>query len=421
MNMAGKIKNMGIKGKLKKISREQLICLAAAAALAGISAFISYDSSFLKEGGSIERGDPGSADLQYELKVRGPGGEAEEINVTVSAREFTEDEARAEIGEVMEELALYISGDNENLNRVSSDLSLKKTIPGHEGVRLSWYPEDPELISYEGAVNNLDLTEAAGSSLRVILRAGKYREEFSLPVRVFPPDKLTAEDIMKKLNRAIAAADEAQINSKSLQLPTDIGGTEIFYEVPANTGWIRILLMGAAAFVLLGLRPVQNRRQKLKERETELLLDYSELVSKLVIYMGAGMTVRNAWIKIAENYSDAVSRGMSKERAAYEEMKKTGRELEKGVPESRAFSDFAGRCSPSCYLKLISLLEQNRKIGDPRSENAMLLEAQEAFEQRKNTAKRLGEEAGTKLMLPLIISLVTVMIIVALPAMMTLI
>ena len=90
------------------------------------------------------------------------------------------------------------------------------------------------------------------------------------------------------------------------------------------------------------------------------------------------------------------------------------------MAEQKAYSDFAGRCSLSSYLKLVSLLEQNRKTGDSRLRLALLQEAREAFDQRKNTARQLGEEAGTKLMLPLIISLITVMITVAVPAMMTL-
>ena len=49
---------------------------------------------------------------------------------------------------------------------------------------------------------------------------------------------------------------------------------------------------------------------------------------------------------------------------------------------------------------------------------AMLeLEMEDAFEQRKTTARRLGEEAGTKLLLPLFIMLGIVMIIVIVPAM----
>ncbi len=39
-----------------------------------------------------------------------------------------------------------------------------------------------------------------------------------------------------------------------------------------------------------------------------------------------------------------------------------------------------------------------------------------AFEQRKNMAKRLGEEAGTKLLFPLFLMLGVVMAMIVLPA-----
>ncbi len=409
-----------ITGKLKKISREQLLCLLVAALLAGLSAYLAHDRSFLKDGSDIARGEPGSIDRQYTLNVEGLGERKEQISVVVSAREYTPEEAEAEIASIMEELALHIIGKNENLAHVSTDLQLMKTIPGHGGVRLSWYPDDPGLISYEGRVYNLELSEPRNSSLRVILKAGETREEFALPVTVYPAELRSEADLREKLDSEIRDADAEQIFSSSLALPKQVGDRAVSYEVPANNGWIGILAVGILACALLGLKPEQDRRQRLKKRENELLLDYSDVVSKLVIYMGAGMTARNAWIRITENYADALRRGSGSPRVVYEEMQKTGRELEKGVPESRAFSDFAGRCALNCYVKLVSLLEQNRRTGDPRSENALLLEAQEAFEQRKNTARRLGEEAGTKLMLPLMISLITVMVIVAVPAMLTL-
>ncbi len=411
---------MEMREKLKKISREQILCLVAAVLLAGLSAFLAYDSSFLKGGTSIPRGEPGSIDRQYTLNVKGIGDRKEEISVVVSAREFTEKEAQAEILAIMEELSAHICANNESLSHITTDLQLRKTIPGHEGVRLSWYPDDPGLISYEGEVNNLELTEPVNSSLRVILKAGEHREEYALPVTVYPAELKNNADLMAKLDSEIRTADSDQIFSGNLVLPEKVGDRQLSYEVPPNTGWIGILAVGILAFALLGLKPEQDRRQRLKKRENELLLDYSDVVSKLVIYMGAGMTVRNAWLRITRNYADALGRENTEPRVVYEEMQKTARELEKGVPESRAFSDFAGRCALNCYVKLVSLLEQNRRTGDPRSENALLLEAQEAFEQRKNTARRLGEEAGTKLMLPLIISLITVMVIVAVPAMLTL-
>ena len=44
------------------------------------------------------------------------------------------------------------------------------------------------------------------------------------------------------------------------------------------------------------------------------------------------------------------------------------------------------------------------------------LEAVQAFEERKATAKRLGEEAGTKLLLPMFLMLAIVLVIVIVPA-----
>ena len=69
------------------------------------------------------------------------------------------------------------------------------------------------------------------------------------------------------------------------------------------------------------------------------------------------------------------------------------------------------------YTKLVSLIEQNRMNGARNLRSMLELEMEDAFEQRKTTARRLGEEAGTKLLLPLFIMLGIVMIIVIVPAM----
>ena len=44
------------------------------------------------------------------------------------------------------------------------------------------------------------------------------------------------------------------------------------------------------------------------------------------------------------------------------------------------------------------------------------LEAIQAFEERKAKARRLGEEAGTKLLLPMFLMLAIVLVIVIVPA-----
>ena len=48
------------------------------------------------------------------------------------------------------------------------------------------------------------------------------------------------------------------------------------------------------------------------------------------------------------------------------------------------------------YIKLAALLEQSQKNGSKQLRNALELEMVSAFEQRKNAARKMGEEAGTQ-------------------------
>ena len=92
-------------------------------------------------------------------------------------------------------------------------------------------------------------------------------------------------------------------------------------------------------------------------------------------------------------------------------------QLQRNQPESEVYLAFGRRVNLKPYTKLVSLIEQNRRNGS-RNLCAMLeLELEDAFEQRKTTARRLGEEAGTKLLLPLFLMLAIVMVIVIVPAM----
>lgn len=145
-------------------------------------------------------------------------------------------------------------------------------------------------------------------------------------------------------------------------------------------------------------------------------MDYAELVSKLQVLVGAGMTVRNAWGRMVRDYEAVQGK---KERPAYEEMRVTYYQMENGTPEGTAFREFGRRCRLQPYLKLSSILEQNRKTGTKNLRELLRIEVTDAFEMRKNLARRMGEEAGTKLLAPLFLLLLIVMIFIMVPAMMT--
>ena len=145
-----------------------------------------------------------------------------------------------------------------------------------------------------------------------------------------------------------------------------------------------------------------------------MLLDYPEIVNKFTIYTGAGLTIRRAWEKIVMEYEK--SEKLEMKRYAYEEMKLSWRELESGIGEQECYEHFGERCRLQPYLKLGALLSQNLRKGTKGLSELLRAETDLAFEERKAAALRMGEEAGTKLLLPMFLMLSVVLLIVIVPA-----
>ena len=91
-------------------------------------------------------------------------------------------------------------------------------------------------------------------------------------------------------------------------------------------------------------------------------------------------------------------------------------ELQSGRSEKEAYDHFGKRCQVQAYRKLCTLLSQNLRKGSNDLLRVLRQEADNAFTERKNLAKKLGEEAGTKLLLPMMMMLCIVMVVIMIPA-----
>lgn len=144
-------------------------------------------------------------------------------------------------------------------------------------------------------------------------------------------------------------------------------------------------------------------------------LDYPEIVSRLSLYMGAGIGTRKAWERIVADYAKKGEPDPER-HAAYEEMKTALREMQNGVTESAAYERFGTRCRMPAYLKLGTLLSQNLRKGTRNLADLLKEESREAFEDRKALAKRIGEECESRLLLPMMMMLLTILIMIMYPA-----
>ena len=146
-----------------------------------------------------------------------------------------------------------------------------------------------------------------------------------------------------------------------------------------------------------------------------MVLDYPQIISKFVLYLGAGLSIRSTFIRLGEEYQKGREDG-KEERGAYEEILRVCRELSSGVSETEAYAHFGQRCRMRQYARLSTLLTQNLRKGNQELLSVMQQEAQASFEERRNLARKLGEEAETKLLLPMIMMLTITMLIIIIPA-----
>ncbi len=168
-----------------------------------------------------------------------------------------------------------------------------------------------------------------------------------------------------------------------------------------------LLLLGAAIY---GLN--QEVVQQVKKRQLLLKLDFTEFLNKLILLLNAGMNLPRAWQKITNE-----SRS---QRPLYEELRFTMAEISGGKAEAEAYEDFANRCRTPEIFKFTTLVLQNMKKGSGEMAGMLRLLSNECWIMRKNTAKLLGEEASTKLLLPMMVMFFAIILIVMTPAILAL-
>jgi tight adherence protein C len=120
------------------------------------------------------------------------------------------------------------------------------------------------------------------------------------------------------------------------------------------------------------------------------------------------MTVPKAWEKIVRDRKIMTP--------LYEELNITYIEIRNGKPEISAYEDFARRCRVKEITKFVTAIIQNLRKGNSELVPLLKLQSNECWQLRKLMAKKLGEEASTKLVLPLMIMFVGILVVVILPA-----
>ena len=397
-----------------KLDKRQVICVSLGIILALAVTFVEKQDTVLTKGNGLERNTYGQGETQQEILVEGLLAKKVPLAVRIGERRYTKEEAADAIHMAAEELSAQIAGGNESLEQVQSRLELVTWLDKY-GISVRWQPDDTELISASGEVFNSGCPESGRETfLTATLKAGEYAEDYIYRVNVLPPGRTQEEKELAAFENFLMEKEEEQKYSEVFILPEEFEGKTLTYSADRGRSSLMFPLLGILAAILLPLKDRQREQEAKKKRECQMMMDYSEILSRLVVFLGAGLPVRKAWAKIVEDYRRTEEK--AGKRAAYEEMAAAYYLMQRGVPEIQAYSEFGNRCRVLPYRKLAGILEQNVKNGSKSLTPVLEAEMEAAFEQRKNLARRLGEEASTKLLLPLFMMQLFVMVMITVPA-----
>ncbi len=174
---------------------------------------------------------------------------------------------------------------------------------------------------------------------------------------------------------------------------------------------------GYAAFCILlqvGIVVFSDRDllEKVKRRRQAIQFDFPDFVNKLTLLVNAGMTVSRAWEKTVAD--------TSKQTPLFDELGTAVQDIRSGMPEHKAFEEFAQRCHVPVITRFVSVVLQNIRKGNDELVPVLRLFANECWELRKSAARKFGEEASTKLLLPMMLMFVAILLIVGMPAVLAL-
>ncbi len=340
----------------------------------------------------LERAGVGGGEREVILEAV-VGREKEELVITVAEKALTAQELETLFVQCTGGLDRWIEDNKDASGKLSQELQLPESLEGYPFEILWRETGEGELKAY------LYYGEEMYCHTLFVERNSAADEEASL---------------VEALHREIEMQDAESRYEDALLLPTRLDKEEITWrEVKEDYSGL-LMVLGLAVAVGVFFLKDKDLHEELLKKKRNMRMSYPVILNKFVLYMGAGLTLRGSFLKIALDYQGYAegTEGME----AYEEMLFSCNELNAGISESQVYEHFGSRSGLQEYARFATMLSQNLKKGNATLLARLREESEKAQAENLQYRKKLGEEAQTKLLVPMIIMMAIVMLLVMIPA-----
>ncbi len=373
---------------------------------------------------SVEKNEFGKGDklyrYYYEAEIEKEKAREEYFVIKIPESAPNQEQKKEQISKLKEDLPKIILKENERMDYVYKPLNLPRRLS--EDIEIKWESSNEKILNNNGQIRYNNLKEE-GEEVALNAEISFYGEilkvKYILKLYKKPKDREEqGEYIKKELERELSWSNLKEEDNIKVLLPKRVSDYEAeinWFSASKQTNAVSIIAAGFLVGLALYFLKQVELRNKVEERQEELLREFPGFVNKMALLMNAGMTFSRAWEKIAADYM-VIKEKSKRKSILYEEVIKTLEDRKKGVSEILAYEAFGQRCKVPEILRFTAITLQNIKKGSALLIEAISQQSKEAWALREDLARKKGEKAGTKLVLPMGIMLIGILVIVIAPA-----
>lgn len=344
-------------------------------------------------------GDVIKEEIYYEVS-----GQEQTIVLNVSPVRLSESEFYAKADVVAAELREEYFAEG---TVISKDMELP--LSDSQGVfAISWESMNPEILSSRGRIEAQLQQIPQKAFLRMTISYYDYSVTYEFSVLVGMKEKTDEELVKEDILQSLSSIEQDTVEEKEFLLPDEVGDVRIKLD-NNKTKSGSILMLGVLIAVITIAINISRLVETGHKRDAKLMQEYPFFVDSLWLYIEAGMNIKRA-------ISEYVNAAENKNSLLAQELNYTLNQIDNGESEYESYEELGARLNLPVYVSLMRHISQNLQMGTKDLRMLMETEVTIALEAKKEAAKKLGEEASTKLVFPMIILLVVVMMIIMTPA-----
>lgn len=354
----------------------------------------------------------GGEEKKILLTAKRENGEKVNMEMIVRERRFSDGDLEALYESMLQEVEKTALGENDSWDNIHEELCLVQQIEGYP-FALSWESGDYRYVTNNGCIaqwQEVKEMEEPYGLVSITLRAEYYDfvREHIFFAKICPVED---ETFAEKAENALKQSEVENPYNDKIMLPKVIAGEKVIWTERTESAGKNIFLLTLAGMAAAWILYDKDLQKKTIYRKKQLAEAYPVVITKLSLYLGAGMNLKGAWEKVAEE-------GIKNRQAnpLYEEMLFTCHEMAGGVSEAEAYERFGKRMRQQRYIRLTTLMVQNLRKGNAALLFQLRQEAFLAMEERSAEIRRTGEEMGTKLLFPMLLMMGMIMVMIMVPA-----